>query len=197
MPRKLVLSVVALVLMFIAGCGSSQAPSTPTLAVTTSGGVMALSWTASSGASSYIVFRGASPQIYTKSVLASGLTGTSYTDSTAVGGTTYYYQVTAVNSDGQSSPSNDVTAIGPIVLSISATTTNMLTWVGDPAAASYSVYRSTSSDMTGSSSLLTGSTALTFSDKIAATSTTYYYQVEAFDSTTAKINLSNIISITY
>ena len=40
----------------------------------------------------------------------SGVSGTSYTDSTAANGTTYFYEVTAVNSGGESGKSNEVSA---------------------------------------------------------------------------------------
>jgi fibronectin type 3 domain-containing protein len=40
------------------------------------------------------------------SAIVTGLTGTSYTDSTALNGTTYYYVVTASNSAGESANSS-------------------------------------------------------------------------------------------
>jgi hypothetical protein len=61
-----------------------------------------LSWSAVSGATSYNVYRDGS-------VIASP-TGITYTDSTAAEGTHAYY-VTAVNADGQSTPSNTVNVV--------------------------------------------------------------------------------------
>jgi hypothetical protein len=48
------------------------------------------------------------------SVLASACTATcTYVDSAVVGGTTYYYEVTATNSGGTSGPSKEVSATVP------------------------------------------------------------------------------------
>ncbi|MBB6634641.1 fibronectin type III domain-containing protein [Cohnella thailandensis] len=52
-------------------------------------------------ADSYTVYRSTQPNT-NFAVLQSGITGTSYTDSTAAAGTTYYYRVTAENGNGSS-----------------------------------------------------------------------------------------------
>ena len=66
-----------------------------------------LSWTASSGATSYRVKRGLTAG--SETLLASGVIGTSFADTTVVKGTRYYYVVTAVNAGGESPNSNEVT----------------------------------------------------------------------------------------
>jgi predicted RNase H-related nuclease YkuK (DUF458 family) len=87
----------------------STAPQAPTnLAATPGNGSVSLSWTGSNGATSYNIYRGTSSGEESK--LASGVSGTSYTDSSAVNGTAYFYEVTAVNSAGESGRSNEVTA---------------------------------------------------------------------------------------
>jgi hypothetical protein len=71
---------------------------------------VALSWNASSGATSYNVKRGtASGGPYT--TIAPGVAATSYTDTTAANGTTYYYVVSAVNASGESANSSEVSAM--------------------------------------------------------------------------------------
>jgi len=67
-----------------------------------------LSWTASSGAAGYNIYRGAaSGGPYT--MINSSLDGTtSYIDSTVVSGQTYYYVATAVNSESQESGYSNV-----------------------------------------------------------------------------------------
>lgn len=64
-----------------------------------------LAWTASAGAVSYKVKRSASGT-GPFAQLQAGLNGTSYTDLTALNGSTYYYVVTASNVSGESPNSN-------------------------------------------------------------------------------------------
>ena len=177
-------SFFVFVLMLVSGCGSSQAPTTPTGLAVTSSGPITLGWTASSGASSYIVFRGtASGSITTKTLLSAGVSGTSYTDSTALAGPTYYYQITALNDSGQSSPSSEMNAsltsftlAGTVISS-----QNVLSWTAIPNATSYNVYRSaaTSPGISGKAQIATGLTLATYTDTSVSTGSTYYYQVEA------------------
>lgn len=70
---------------------------------------VALSWTASSGATSYTVKRSTtSGGTYTN--VATGVTSTSYTNTGLTNGTTYYYVVSATNSAGTSGNSAQVSA---------------------------------------------------------------------------------------
>jgi fibronectin type 3 domain-containing protein len=76
-----------------------------------------LKWTASvlpAGATpvtSYNVYRGVASGKET--LLASAGLNLTYTDSTVLSGTTYYYEVTAVNSAGESPKSNEAIAVIP------------------------------------------------------------------------------------
>jgi fibronectin type 3 domain-containing protein/regulation of enolase protein 1 (concanavalin A-like superfamily) len=64
-------------------------------------GAMNVSWSPSSGATSFIVKRATSANgVFT--VVASGVTGTSYSDTTIAAGSAYYYRVVAVNAAGES-----------------------------------------------------------------------------------------------
>ncbi|SHK78899.1 fibronectin type III domain-containing protein [Desulforamulus aeronauticus] len=68
-----------------------------------------LSWTAVAGATGYNVKRATTAGgPYT--TIATSVTEAVYTDSTVTNGTTYYYVVTAVSNDGESDPSNEVSA---------------------------------------------------------------------------------------
>src|SRR5207248_2129848 len=84
-------------------------PGAPTNVVATAGnGQVGLSWSASSGASSYNVKRSTTNGgPYT--TVASPST-TSYTETGLTNGTTYYYVVSAVNTSGESSNSGQVSA---------------------------------------------------------------------------------------
>jgi hypothetical protein len=59
-----------------------------------------LSWTADSGATSYNLYRAAESGYEGTNPVVTGITGTSYTDTNLNSGTTYYYQVVAVNGSG-------------------------------------------------------------------------------------------------
>jgi poly(3-hydroxybutyrate) depolymerase len=84
------------------GGGGTKIPAAPTgLSVTgTTGSSVSLSWSASSGATSYNVYRGGAK--------VGSSTSTSYTDSGLAANTTYSYAVTAVNSVGESAKSATV-----------------------------------------------------------------------------------------
>src|ERR1039457_4413757 len=88
---------------------STNPPAAPTNLVATAGnGQVGLSWSASSGATSYNVQRATtSGGAYT--TIASPTT-TSYTDTGLTNGTTYYYVVSAMNTAGQSANSSQVSA---------------------------------------------------------------------------------------
>lgn len=193
---KAVLGLCALlVLMLVSGCGSSQAPTTPTGLTVTSTGPITLSWTASSGASNYVIFRGtASGSITTKTLLTAAVSGTSYTDLPTLVGTTYYYQITAVNSDGQSAPSSEVNATGTFSLSAS---THLLSWNSISNAVSYTVYRSINADMSSKETLSPGVALASYTDTTGVTGTTYYYQVAAVNSSSTEFASSSIQQLTY
>src|SRR5208282_1657966 len=84
-------------------------PSAPTGLVATAGNAQVmLTWTASTGASSYNVKRSTTNGGPYSTV--NSPTVTNYTDSGLTNGTTYYYVVTAVNSSGESGPSSQASA---------------------------------------------------------------------------------------
>lgn len=89
---------------------SPTAPGAPT-ALSAAGGTasVSLSWVAPGGSvSSYDVLRSTSPG--TEAVLASGVAGTSYVDTSVSPGQTYYYEVMAVNAAGPGPVSNEASA---------------------------------------------------------------------------------------
>jgi hypothetical protein len=84
-------------------------PSDPTNLTGVAGsGQVALSWTASTGASAYNVYRG---PVFDGEALTpiATVTGTSYTDTTVTNGTLYYYEVAATNGIGISGDTNQIT----------------------------------------------------------------------------------------
>ncbi len=88
---------------------ANTAPATPTgLSASSTNAQVSLSWSASSGATSYHVKRSTtSGGPYTQ---VGAPTSNSYTDSSLTNGTTYYYVVSAANSGGESADSAQVNA---------------------------------------------------------------------------------------
>jgi len=82
-------------------------------ATNTGTGQNSLSWTAGSGATSYNLYRAAEAGGEDTNPVVTGITGTSYTDTGLNGGTTYYYQVVAVNGSGLTGFSPEAYATTP------------------------------------------------------------------------------------
>ena len=170
-------------------------PSAPVVKIgnsTTSGKPM-LTWNAVSGATSYKVYR-ATSQNGTYSLLGT-VTATSYTNTGAKAGTTYYYKVKAVNSAGESAFSNVVsgkTTVTTLTMGHSASSGKpMLTWNAVDGAASYKVYRATAKN--GAYSVINTTNALTYTNTGAALGTTYYYKVEALDAAGKSLGFSDVV----
>ncbi|HTT88074.1 MAG TPA: fibronectin type III domain-containing protein, partial [Acidimicrobiales bacterium] len=170
-------------------------PGAPTALTATAGdGQVALSWTApaSNGGSaitSYNVYEGTSSGGETL-LQSTGGTGTTFTATGLSNGTTYYFQVTAVNGVGEGPRSAEVSSTpattpgAPTALTATAGDGQVaLSWTapasdGGSAITSYNVYEGTSS---GGETLLqsTGSTAATFTVTGLTNGTTYYFEVAA------------------
>jgi Glycoside hydrolase family 44/Fibronectin type III domain len=129
--------LVILAALFLQACGGSGSsggggggggnpPPAPTgLTATPGNAQVGLSWSASTGATSYNVMRGtANGGPYTTT---SSPATTSYTDPGLTNGTTYYYVVTAVNANGTSGDSNQASATPTGAATSVAVTVNVLT----------------------------------------------------------------------
>jgi fibronectin type 3 domain-containing protein len=171
---------------------TATAPATPTGATATAGaGKVTLSWTASSGATSYNVYRSTSSNGEGTTAYVSGVTAPTYSDTAVTAGTTYYYKVAAVNSAGTSAQSAEVSAV-PTAASAPATPTGVtatagtgqvaLSWTASSGATSYNVYRSTTAGGEGTTAYTTGVTTTTYTDTGVTAGTTYYYKVAAVNS---------------
>jgi fibronectin type 3 domain-containing protein len=180
----------------------SATPSAATLApptgvtATAGNGSVSLSWGAVTGASGYRVYRSAtSGGPY--SLLAS-TTSRTYSNTGLSNGTTYYYVVRAYNATVQSVDSQQVaatpTAAPPAAPgAVVATPGNgavALSWGAVSGAASYRVYRSTTSG--GPYTLVASRTATSFSDSGLTNGTTYHYVVRAFNGTLESANSAQV-----
>ena len=84
------------------------APGSFTLSASGAAGAVDLSWTASTGALYYNIYRGTSPGGESATPIATFVTGTTYNDTTVVSGT-YYYTMKAINLSGNTN-SNEASA---------------------------------------------------------------------------------------
>lgn len=98
---------ILLVLVLVAGL-VAQTTVTVTQAIKVTSSAL-LTWTASGGATSYNVYR-SETQGTGYVVRQSGVATTFFTDSVVVSGHTYYWVVTAVNGNGESGFSSEVSA---------------------------------------------------------------------------------------
>jgi len=141
-----------------------------------------LTWKAVSGAVSYRIYRSESRG--TGYSLLGTTSSTSYVNTGAAAGKTYYYRVKAVNRDGMASGYSNIVSgkatLPAPVLNIGLSVSSgkpMLAWDAVPGATSYRIYRSTSRG-TGYS-LLATTTSTSYVNTSAAKGTTYYYRVKA------------------
>jgi fibronectin type 3 domain-containing protein len=89
---------------------TATAPAAPAgLAATAGNGSVGLTWTASTGATSYSIYRGTASGAEGATPVGT-TTSTSFTDTGLTNGTAYFYKVTASNSAGTSPDSNEATA---------------------------------------------------------------------------------------
>jgi len=173
--------------------GICTPPPVPTVTPTSANGQVSLSWTASTGATSYSVARSTATGTGYASV-ATVTTGTSYNDINVSNGTTYYYVVTASNGSCSSANSTEVSGTpsctppaAPTALVATANNGSVaLTWTAPAGAVSYRVLRSTT---TGTGYTLAGTSGTAgFTDTNVTNGTTYYYVVTASNGSCSSVN---------
>lgn len=132
------------VTMFVleAGASTPAVPATPDGVKAVAGnGQVTLTWNAAAGAASYNIYRATVSGGEGGTAYRSGVSAASFTDTGVSNGTTYYYQVSAVNSAGESALSGEASALpaapppapaGPTVIkAINASGTAAGGWVAD------------------------------------------------------------------
>ena len=163
-----------------------------------------LTWAPVAGATSYIVKRSlVNGGPYAQ--LAAGITGSTFTDSSVLNGTTYYYVVAAAGASGASADSRVVSALpkapapsSPTGLSVTSTLSTVagsatvtVKWNAVSGATNYKVKRgsSASGPWTVVASSLTGTT---FGQNVAANGSPYFYTVVAANSSGESSDASNV-----
>jgi chitodextrinase len=182
-------------------------PPTNLAAVAVSGQQVSLTWTPPTGnvpVTCYLLFRGTLPtnlvqiqQLYSSD--------TSFNNAGLTPGTTYYYGLEAKSLNNLVSPMSNIavvttlaapTAPTNLVATATSPTSVKLTWspsTGSLPIANYHVYRGTSSS---SLNPLTVRTITSYTDTSVASGTTYYYGVQAADTSQDLSLMSAIVSVT-
>ncbi len=149
-------------------------PGTPAdLAIqATSLSAVTLSWSPASGATEYRIYRGttAGGQDFENPLATVASTVTSYNDTSAVEGTTYYYVVRSNNSVGASASSNEVSTPAPDLSSIAAS--SPVIWPGQSSTLNWSIPNATSLSIHDGSAPQSHSTSGSLT--VAPNSTTIY-----------------------
>ena len=163
---------------------------TVSVSVSTTTGKPTVKWKKITGAKAYRVYRATSKSGTYK--LLKTTTSTSYTDTSAKAGTTYYYKVQTDATKGSSYDSiyssvksGKCICAKPVVKVKLSSKKPKLTWKKVSGATKYTVYRSTKSG-SGYKIIKTTST-LSFRDTTAKKGTTYYYKVVAVNSKTSSV----------
>jgi fibronectin type 3 domain-containing protein len=175
-------------------------PSAPQSASAVAGNAkITVSWSApasngGSAVTSYKVYRGTSPGAEGATAYASGLTTTSYTNTSVTAGTTYYYVVTAMNGAGEGARSAEVSAkavkapssITSLVAKSSTTRGVRITWNapsnGGSAIKGYKIYRArSSSSVVYYITVTCTTTTCAYNDGNTSRGYYYYYKVAAYN----------------
>ena len=156
----------------------------PTMTLTSAAsGQPVVSWTKVNGAAQYEVYRSTNGKNFS---IVRRTAALSYTDTSAAAGTTYYYQVRAINGSVKSafSPAQSIqyaiTSLNAPTMTLTSAASGqpVVSWTKVNGAAQYEVYRSTNGK---NFSIVRRTAALSFTDTSAAAGTTYYYQVRAIN----------------
>ena len=186
--------IAGVFLLTIPGNENPEAPGAPGgFHASIHGDSITLSWnaSASNGAdvSSYKIYRGTSPG--SESLLIWLGVVLSYEDTSVTGGHTYYYQISAMNSVGESAKSNTLVTFATVpsapsnlsaILDYAQVT---LTWSapandGGTPIVGYKIFRSDSSGVFGNTQLATVS-SLYYNDSLSGLTGTRYYVVKAYN----------------
>jgi fibronectin type 3 domain-containing protein len=153
----------------------------PTVTLTNTSTGVKISWTKSTGAGGYYVYRKAPGD--KKWTLINKASNLSYTDTTAKVGTTYYYTVKAYSGKTYSSYVTDKTIkrlTQPVVTLSNVTKGVKISWKKITGATGYIVYRKTASGSWSRIKTITSASTLSYTDTTGKNGTTYYYTVKAY-----------------
>lgn len=188
------------------GSGSGLPPAPTGLTASASGSQAALAWTAAAGTTGYNVYRATtSGGLY--GLLVAGVGATTWADTTCAAGGTYYYVVAAVNSAGEGANSGQASVTFPPFAPSALTALGgvgqvALSWNGSSGAATYSVFRATTSGAQGVTPLQSGMAGTSFRDATVTAGTPYFYTVKAVNAggqsgASSEATATAAVSVTY
>jgi len=170
--------------------------------LTATGGVASatLNWNGVTGAIGYNVSSSlTSGGPYT--LVVTNVSGTNYVNTNIVSGTTYYYVVTALNTNGESMNSPEASAVPtgapPIPTGLGANPDNTvvhLGWTASAGATGYNVLRSLTSGI-GYVTVATNWSSITYDDTGLTNGTTYYYVVESVNALGHSANSAEVSAV--
>jgi beta-glucanase (GH16 family)/fibronectin type 3 domain-containing protein len=185
---------------------SCNAPNAPTISAAAPGNnSVIISWTPPASGptpSGYNVKRSTTSGAEVTQAAGANVSGSPFTDTTAVNGTTYYYVVSALNGACEGDNSGEVSATpctSPNAPTIGTATPGnnsvTVTWTppaSGPMPSGYNVKRSTTSGAETTLAAGADVSGSPFTDTTAANGTTYYYVVSAFQGSCESANSSEV-----
>lgn len=201
--NKLTMIITAALVMCVfalGGCGAggggtsgSSGDEIPTGVIATAGnGTVTISWNTVISATSYNIYWSVTSGVTRTSGIKITSAARPYTHISLTNGTTYYYVVTSVNSDGESSESSQVTATPNVTGTIPSAPTGATATAGNGTvtinwntvtnATSYNIYWSITSGVTKTNGLKITSAARPYTHTGLTNGIPYYYVVTAVNS---------------
>ena len=179
-----IIGIFAVIIFIIAGCGDRDVPVPEGVTATPGNGQVTIAWTAANDATSYNIYWSTTSGVTTANGAKITDATSPYVQSGLINGTTYYYVVTAVNKDGESTPSPQVSATLPLpeLTGVTATPGNgqvTIAWTAVPGATSYHIYWSTTSGVTTANGAKITDATSPYVQSGLINGTTYYYIVTA------------------
>ena len=174
------------------GYASNAPPAAPTGIMATDGtypNQVQVTWSASSGATGYEVWRFTNSNPNLASNIARGIANSPYNDTNVIAGRVYYYWLKATNAGGASALSSSNSGFAQLtpppaptgVLATDGSYPNKVrvTWTASSGATGYEVWRFTSNNSNSSSRLALGLGGSPYDDTTVIAGTNYYYWVKA------------------
>lgn len=183
----------------VSGATTGQAAPTSVLA-TPGDDTNVITWVAASGAVTYNLYRGTAAGKEAVAPIATGLTGTSHTDSGLDPAVTYYYKMTALGAVNQSVKSNETsgrpTAAAPtgVTATVLTGTTVKIDWTAAVGAVTYNLYRGTTPGGESGTPVATLLTGTTHTDT-GLSGSVFYYRMKSVNPTGVSATYSNEVSV--